>query len=133
LEVPVASGEPFSTAQLADVERAIELATQQSGLQYATYVGDLPDGRVSAEEMLLAMPVPESSVLVAVDPNVRSVDVVTGREAQRWLTNDKCALAVLTMDSRFRVGDIAGGLHDGIVILGEQAMHPAALFTDEPD
>lgn len=129
----MASGEPFSAAQLADVERAIELATQQSGLQYATYVGDLPDGRATAEDLLLAMPAPQSSVLVAVDPNARSVEVVTGKESQRWLTDEKCALAVLTMDSRFRVGDIARGLHDGIVILGEQAMHPAALFTDEPD
>lgn len=129
----MASGEPFSPQQLNQIERAIAAAESQCGLEFATYVGQLPHGRQTATEMLMAMPAADNSVLIAVDPDARSVDVLTGPKARRWLGDDQCQLAILTMSSRFAVGDIPGGLHDGIIVMGEQAMHPTALFTDEPD
>lgn len=129
----MASGEPFSPEQLNNIERAIEAAEGQCGLEFATFVGRLPNGRDTASDMMMTMPDPENSVLIAVDPDARSVDVLTGPKARRWLGDDQCQLAILTMSSRFSVGDIPGGLHDGIIVMGEQAMHPAALFTDEPD
>lgn len=128
----MAVGEPFTARQMTDLERAIELAEQSSGLKFGAFVGALPAGRETAEQLLLAMPTPERSVVVAVDPTQSTVDVVTGADAQRWLDDTRCRLAVLTMSSRFSVGDIPGGLHDGIVVLGEQAVHPPSLFTDEP-
>ena len=128
----MAGGEPFSPAQLANIEKAIELAGEQSGLQFAAFVGPLTFGRDSAVELLAGMPEAARSVLVAVDPDERTVDVVTGPDAGRWLGDDQCRLAILTMSTRFSVGDIAGGLHDGIVVMGEQAMHPVELFEDEP-
>ena len=75
----MASGEPFSPRQMAEVERAIQIAQDASGLNFVAYVGTLPDGRTSAEEMLRSSERPSSSVLVAVDPDARTVDVVTGR------------------------------------------------------
>lgn len=128
----MASGEPFSPRQMAEVERAIQIAQDASGLNFVAYVGTLPDGRTSAEEMLRSSERPSSSVLVAVDPDARTVDVVTGEDAQHWLPDDRCRLAILTMSSRFSLGDIPGGLRAGLVVLGEQAMHPGVLFTDEP-
>lgn len=129
----MASGEPFSPEQLNDIDKAIEAAHSQCGLEFATFVGRLPSGHATATELLMAMPNPENSVLIAVDPDARSVDVLTGPKARRWLGDDQCQLSILTMSSRFAVGDIPGGLHDGIIVMGEQAMHPTALFTDEPD
>lgn len=129
----MASGEPFSSQQMHDVERAVMIAQDASGLDFGAYVGQLVAGRATAEAMLRSMPVPARSVVVAVDPEARTVDVVTGSDAQRWLDDERCQLAVLTMSSRFTVGDIAGGLRDGIIVLGEQAVHPPALFTDEPN
>jgi hypothetical protein len=128
----MASGEPFSGSQMNDIEQAVELAERTSGLKFAAYVGALADGRATALAMHAAMPDSASSVLVAVDPDARSVDVVTGAEAKRWLPDDRCQLAVLTMSSRFSLGDIPGGLRAGLVVLGEQANHAPSLFTDEP-
>lgn len=122
----------FTPAQYAHVERAIQIAEAASGLSFAAFIGGLPQGRASAIDMLMQLPRPESSVVVAVDPEQRSVDVVTGAEAQRWLDNSRCSLAVATMTTRFVVGDLIGGLHDGIVQLGQKAGRPAVLFTDEP-
>lgn len=128
----MAGGEPFSESQLKDIKKSIAIAENASGLKFGAFVGDLPEGRRSAEDMLRGMPEPLNSVLVAVDPDARSVDVVTGPEARRWLPDDRCRLAILTMSSRFAYGDIAGGLRAGLVVLGEQAVHPTVLFTDEP-
>lgn len=128
----MASGEPFSASQMNDIERAVELAERTSGLQFAAYVGALADGRATAVAMHAAMPTSASSVLVAVDPESRAVDIVTGSEAKRWLPDDRCRLAILTMSSRFSQGDIPGGLRAGLVVLGEQATHAPSLFTDEP-
>lgn len=128
----MASGEPFTASQMDDIERAVTLAERTSGLRFAAYVGALAQGRRTAEQMHAAMPMASSAVLVAVDPDARTVDVVTGPEARRWLPDDRCRLGILTMSSRFSLGDIAGGLRAGLVILGEQATHTPSLFTDEP-
>jgi len=127
----VAGGEFFSARQRGDIEQAAQIAQRASGLTFAAFVGDVPS-RDAAEDMLVKLPKAESCVLVAVDPQARTVDVVTGPQAQRWLPDDRCRLAILTMSSRFSVGDIAGGLRAGIILLGEQAAHPPELNTDEP-
>ncbi len=128
----MAAGEPFSPRQISDLERAIDIAEQTSGLEFAAYVGSLPRGRASAEALHAAIPTAANAVLVAVDPDACTVDVVTGHIARRWLDDSRCRLAVLTMGSRFSVGDIPAGIHDGIILLGDQAVHPRSLFTDEP-
>ncbi len=125
-------GEPLTAQQIARVESAIEMAEKATGLNFRAFIGGLPDGRATAESMLRQTDEPELTVLVAVDPEARTVDIVTGPEATRWLDVNRCKLAVLTMSSRFNVGDITGGLHDGILVLGEQAARPKVLFTDEP-
>ena len=131
-EALVAAGEPFSPTQVSDLERAIEIAEKTSGLEFGAYVGSLPRGRTTAEALHAAMPNSANSVLVAVDPDASTVDIVTGHIARRWLDDSRCRLAVLTMGSRFSVGDIPAGIHDGIILLGDQAVHPRSLFTDEP-
>ena len=108
------------------------MAAKATGLQFRAYIGAMPEGRASGEAMLRQAQDPAVTVLVAVDPEARTVDIVTGPEATRWLDANRCKLAVLTMSSRFNVGDITGGLHDGILVLGEQAARPKVLFADEP-
>ncbi|MFM2437493.1 MAG: hypothetical protein RLZ55_302 [Actinomycetota bacterium] len=128
----MADGEFFSARQRGDIERAVQIAEQTSGLGFAAFVGVVPD-RAAADARLVGLPDAANSVLVAVDPGARTVDVVTGPEARRWLPDDRCRLAILTMGSRFAVGDISGGLRAGLVLLGEQAAHPPELNADEPD
>jgi hypothetical protein len=128
----MAHGDPLSAQQVARIEQAIGIAQRASGLHFSAYIGPLAEGRSSAESMLRSQSDAARNVLVAVDPDARTVDIVTGPEARRWLDDARCRLAMLTMQSRFIYGDIAGGLHDGMVVLGEQATHPTPLFTDQP-
>ena len=70
---------------------------------------------------------PSDSVLIAVSPGQKVVEVVTGAGAARRLPDRACALAVLSMTTSFAAGDLVGGIVNGLRQLSDQAGHPAAL------
>jgi hypothetical protein len=121
----VASGEGFSTRDRNELERAIRIAEELSGLTFSTYVGPV-DGpsRAVAERLHAALPDPARSVFILVDPKGRRVEVVTGEQARHYLTDADCQLVVLGMRSSFADGDLVGGLVTGIQQLGEHASRP---------
>ena len=67
------------------------------------------------------------SVLLAVSPGQRVVEVVTGSAAARRLPDRACALAVLSMTNAFGSGDLVGGIVNGLRQLSDQAGHPRGL------
>ena len=123
----------FTTMQLAELERTLYNAQTTTGMHYSIYVGSLPGGRQSALELHRRLDSPAMGVLVAVDPEQRLMEIVTGSEAQERLDDQSCRLASLTMTSRFAIGDIAAGLRDGVNVLAEHARVPRVLHTDEPE
>ncbi len=63
----------------------------------------------------------DRAVLIAVSPNQRLVEMVTGIQARRLLPDRVCALAILSMTAAFEVGDLAGGIVTGLRMLADQA------------
>ncbi|HEU4912586.1 MAG TPA: DUF5130 family protein [Actinomycetes bacterium] len=126
------AGEAFSERQQDDVVRAIRLARQQSQLPVSVYVGTLDgDSRAAALRLHGALGTEAAqSVLVAVDPGARRVEVVTGPEVRRRLDDRAAALATMTMTSAFQAGDLAGGIASGVLALAEHAHAPRSLHTD---
>lgn len=122
---PVLDGElidaPFSNGQIASLEKALYRARTATGFEFSCYVGTLADGRRSAVALHAQFRDPARSVLVAVDPGGRLIEIVTGTGVTDYLDDQSCRLACLTMSSRFTIGDIAAGLRDGIVVLAEHA------------
>ncbi len=116
--------EPFTTAQLASLERTLADAQQRTGLEFAVYVGQLEAGRGSAVDIAREMPDPDNSVLVAVDPAERTLEIVTGHQAKERIDDQTCELASLTMSSRFAIGDLVAGLRDGVTQLADHANGP---------
>lgn len=126
------AGEPFSAAERDDIEQAVKQAEKLSGLIFSVYVGNAdPELRSFAERQHASLPEPEQTVLVAVDPAARSLEIVTGEVAQRVLSNEDCRLAALAMTSSFAEGDLAGGIRAGLLQLGEHARRPATLHTED--
>ena len=123
----------FTTAQLAELERTLMRAGESTGAHFSAYVGKLPARRDSALSIHRQLDDPDMSVLVAVDPESRFVEVVTGAIVRDHLDDQSCRLACLTMTSRFAIGDIAAGIRDGIIVLGDPARSSRALHTDLPD
>ena len=126
-------GEVLTSRQQDEINRAIDIAQRESGLSFTVYVGPpTGDPRAFARKLLAALPDPEQSAVVVVDPTQRRLEIVTGRVAARNLDDRACMLATASMTSAFAAGDLSGGIASGIVLLGEQARHPRSLHLDNP-
>ena len=117
------SGDPFSDAQIREVSRACSTASQETGLHYSVYVGAVEgDIRDHAERLHAALGVRATNgVLVLVAPGDRQLEIVTGKESTRRLSDRSCALAALSMTTAFSGGDLVGGIVTGVRMLAESA------------
>jgi uncharacterized membrane protein YgcG len=85
-------------------------------------VGDLDEPvRGHAEKLHGQLDTPGHAVLVAVSPNQRALEVVTGAEAATRIPDRAAKLAALSMVAAFSGGDLAGGLISGLAQLADQA------------
>jgi len=113
---------PFTTPQLLRLDEALRLADQSTGLTFSVYVGDLDEPpREAAEKLHSQLPDPDNSVLVAVSPNQRVLEIVTGALARRRIPDRSAKLAALSMAAAFSGGDLAGGIVAGLAQLTEYA------------
>jgi hypothetical protein len=113
---------PFTTRQLLRLDEALRLADSSTGLTFSIYVGDLEEPmRGYAEQLHGQLADPPHSVLIAVSPNQRTLEIVTGGEARRRLPDRAAKLAALSMAAAFGGGDLAGGLVAGLSQLADHA------------
>ena len=119
---PDLSGLPFTPVQLSRLDEALTLASRDSGLRFSVYLGDLGAKPTDTAQRLQGqMEGSDESVLVAVSPEQRVVEVVTGSEARVRLPDRGAKLAVMSMVASFKEGDLLGGLLSGLRMLADQA------------
>ncbi len=129
----MAAGEGLSARERADIERAAQRAGDLAGLTFSVLFADADgDVRTYAERAHASLPHPASSVLVFLDPAARRLEIVTGSQAHRRIDDRAAKLAALAMTSGFSIGDLAGGVVDGLQMLGEYGNHPPVMHTDTP-
>ncbi|MGY1661036.1 DUF5130 family protein [Geodermatophilus sp. SYSU D00705] len=119
----------FSYRELLRLDEALTMSSRETGLRFTLYVGELgSQTRRRAEELFehSGGTLPES-VLLAISPGQRVVEVVVGAAASRRLPDRACALAVLSMTNAFASGDLVGGIVNGLRQLSDQAGHPRYL------
>jgi len=63
-------------------------------------------------------------VLIAVSPNQRLLEIVTGSVASTRILDRDCKLAALSMSAAFAGGDLGGGLVAGLAQLAAHAGRP---------
>ena len=81
--------------------------------------------RKHARQLLTTIPEPDRAhVLVFVSPGQRHLEVVTNAAARHRISDEACALAVLSMTTSFSVGDLAGGIVNGVRMVAEAARYP---------
>ena len=121
----------FTASQRVSLDQAIRAAEQVSRFEFSVFVGTAEgDSRAFAERLHAALSTPQRSVLVMVDPVARLIEVVTGSEVRRVLTDHEVALAVLAMRSEFARGDIVRGLRRGITMLAMAGRAPRTLHAE---
>ncbi len=117
----VADG-PFTTRQLLRLDEALRIADQQTGLTFSVFIGELEvPTRASAEKLHKQIANAERAVLIAVSPNQRRLEIVTGNEVRKRISDRDAKLAGLSMAATFAGGDLAGGVLAGIDQLASHA------------
>jgi hypothetical protein len=118
---------PLTTRQLLRVDEALRLADRSTGLTFGVYIGDLEEPvRPHAEKLHAQFADPDNSVLLAISPNQRQLEIVTGTTVRRRLPDRDCKLAAMSMSAAFGGGDLAGGIVSGLAQLAEHAGKPYA-------
>lgn len=113
---------PFTTRQLLRLDEALRVADQSTGLTFSVYLGDLDEPvRAHAERLHAQLADPARAVLLAVSPNQRALEIVTGAVARRRITDREAKLAALSMAASFGGGDLAGGIVSGLDQLASHA------------
>ncbi|HET8642980.1 MAG TPA: DUF5130 family protein [Pseudonocardiaceae bacterium] len=113
---------PFTTRQLLRLDEALRLADRSTSLTFSVYVGELDEPvRAHAEKLHGQLADPDRSVLLAVSPNQRLLEIVTGAEARKRLPDRDAKLAALSMAAAFGGGDLAGGIVTGVAQLADHA------------
>jgi uncharacterized protein DUF5130 len=113
---------PFTTTQLLRLDQALRVADASTGLTFSVYVGDLDEPpRGHAEKLHGQLADPQRSVLLAVSPNQRLLEIVTGADARRRIPDRDAKLAALSMAAAFGGGDLAGGIIIGLDQLASHA------------
>jgi len=129
----VPAGDAFSARQEQDIAKAIATAEAQSGLKFSVYVGSVEgDLRAQAVRLHRQLPGADRAVLVVVDPRRNQLEIVTGLEAKRQVDDRAAALAAASMASTFALGDLAGGIVNGLGSLMEHAQSAPVLHGQHP-
>lgn len=114
---------PLDRSELELLDDVLIEAERVTGLRFTAYLGDLGDDTRTTAETLLSSLGAEApvAVLLAVSPGQRVVEVVTGGEASRRISDRAARLAVMTVTTACGQGEVANGLVNGLRILADQA------------
>jgi uncharacterized membrane protein YgcG len=138
VEVQAVAGrdlKPLSIRQRRRVERAVDEAENLTGLQLCIYLGSVEgetDLRAHAEDVFVRSGMHgRPAVLLLVAPPQRKVEVVTAEAVRERIPDSAAGEAVEAMVTRFRDGDLSGGLVAGIEQLAAAAGPGTAGPGDE--
>jgi uncharacterized membrane protein YgcG len=126
----IAMAREFTASQRVSLDQTIRAAEQVCRFEFSVFVGAAEgEPRGFAERLHASLSTPQRSVLVMVDPTARALEVVTGSEVRRNLTDHEVALAVLEMQTEFAAGELVRGLRRGITMLAMSARAPRTLHA----
>lgn len=115
----------------------MQSAREENGLDISVLVGDLElddvsQFRAACERLHAALGERSpSAVLIVVAPGQRRVEIVTGPLVRRRVPDRVSALAVLSMTSAFRGGDLTGGIVDAVRQIADAAGRRKATSVAE--
>lgn len=122
----------FNSSERFQVEDAIRAAEQVSRFEFSVFVGRSgPDPRTFATQLHNSLVAPARSVLILLDPAARVLEIVTGAEVRRNLSDQEVELTALQMQSSFASGDLVDGLRRGIQMLADHARAPETLHAEQ--
>lgn len=128
-------GKPLTGRQRARIARAVRAAEEWTGLQFCVYLGPADDdARAEAHALMAELGLAEKpAVLLLVAPANRRLEIVTSPAAAERINDHETQLAAIAMSASFGVGDIAGGVSEGVRLLAQAAGRGDRSGRDLPD
>lgn len=128
-------GKPLTARQRARIARAVDAAENWTGLQFCVYLGPVEDDpRASANALMDGLGLSgRPAALLLVAPESRRLEIVTSPAAAKRIPDHAARLAALAMAASFGVGDVAGGVTEGVRLLAQAAGPGEAAGAELPD
>ena len=112
----------LTTRQRVELDRAIRRAEQASRFEFSVFLGSLSDEpREQALRMHALMAAPARSVLVAVDPQRRAVEVVTGADVRAEVADAKVRKVLKPVLKALAEGESFPALAQAVEAIAAQA------------
>ncbi|WP_433726418.1 DUF5130 domain-containing protein [Nocardia sp. CA-129566] len=109
---------PFSDDERLAMDNALTEVTRATKVRFNVYIGDLgADPAAGADAVFAATPEAARSVLIAVSPNDKAVEVRSGSEIADRANDRVCQLGVSAALSSFRKGQLIDGLISAVQVM----------------
>ncbi|WP_433194241.1 DUF5130 domain-containing protein [Nocardia sp. CA-107356] len=109
---------PFSDDERLAMDNVLTEATRATKVRFNIYIGDLgADPAAGADAVFPATPEAARSVLIAVSPNDKAVEVRSGSEIADRANDRVCQLGVTAALSSFRQGQLIDGLVSAVRVM----------------
>lgn len=116
---------PFSTQDLVAIDDALTDATRATGIRFNIYIGDLgAESAAGANEVFPTTPDAVRSVLIAVDPNNRAIEIRTGRRVSDRANDRVAQLGITAAVGPFRDGELIDGLVSSVRVMAAAIVSP---------
>ncbi|MEV2221674.1 DUF5130 domain-containing protein [Nocardia vinacea] len=109
---------PFSDDERLAIDNVLTEATRATKVRFNIYIGDLgADPAAGADAVFPATPEAAHSVLIAVSPNDKAIEVRSGHEVADRANDRVCQLGVTAALSSFRQGQLIDGLISAVRVM----------------
>ncbi|WP_054813570.1 DUF5130 domain-containing protein [Nocardia arizonensis] len=109
---------PFSDDERLAMDNVLTEATRATKVRFNVYIGDLgADPAAGVDAIFPATPEAARSVLLAVSPNEKVIEVRSGSEVADRANDRVCQLGVTAALSSFRQGEMIDGLVSAIRVM----------------
>ncbi len=128
-------GKPLTERQRRRIAKAVDRAEEWTGLQFCVYLGPTEtDPLDQAHALMDELGLTERpAVLILVAPLERRLEIVTSPTAAERIPDRDARLAALSMSASFGVGDVAGGIVEGVRLLAQTAGQGEPRGAELPD
>jgi hypothetical protein len=116
---------PFETPDLVALDVALTEATRATQIRFNVYIGDLgSDVAAGADDVFPGTPDAIRSILIAVDPNNKAIEIRTGARVADRATDRVAQLGITAAVGPFRDGNLVDGLVSSIRVMAAAIVSP---------